>query len=73
MPGRSAKGGGGALYELYDHVSDPHETVNVADVPENRDLVANLTKQLNEGPHVRARQSPPTQRVRNSRTKCGQQ
>jgi iduronate 2-sulfatase len=34
------------IYELYDEVSDPLETTNVADRPENANLVAELVKRL---------------------------
>lgn len=34
------------VYELYDEKKDPLETTNVADRPENAELVAKLTKQL---------------------------
>ncbi len=35
--------------ELYDYYTDPDETVNIADQPENVILVANLSKQLHAG------------------------
>ncbi len=35
--------------ELYDHATDPAENVNVADRPENAELVADLTTQLRAG------------------------
>lgn len=35
--------------ELYDHVKDPQENVNVALVPENRKVVAELNKLLHSG------------------------
>ncbi len=35
--------------ELYDYQSDPNETVNIADLPENKELVAQLSKQLHAG------------------------
>ncbi len=36
-------------YELYDHQVDPKENVNIAQRPENAELVAKLTQQLHEG------------------------
>jgi iduronate 2-sulfatase len=35
--------------ELYDNSSDPEENTNIADLPENRDLVEQLSKQLAAG------------------------
>ncbi|MCE2399709.1 sulfatase-like hydrolase/transferase [Candidatus Poribacteria bacterium] len=35
--------------ELYDYHIDPNETVNIANLPENSDLVADLSKQLHAG------------------------
>ena len=35
--------------ELYDYHADPNETVNIANLPENRELVAQLSEQLNAG------------------------
>ena len=35
--------------ELYDYEVDPDETVNVADLPENAELVAHLSEQLEAG------------------------
>ncbi len=35
--------------ELYDHQNDPQENVNVADRPENRELVEGLTRQMEAG------------------------
>ena len=35
--------------ELYDHQSDPKETVNVVSRPENRELVSGLRRQLRSG------------------------
>ncbi len=35
--------------ELYDHKKDPDENVNVANHPENRNIVAKLSKELNDG------------------------
>ena len=35
--------------ELYDYSSDPDETVNIANLPENRELVAHLKAQLHAG------------------------
>lgn len=34
---------------LYDHLNDPGENVNVAELPENRQLVKQLTEQLHAG------------------------
>lgn len=34
---------------LYDHQADPHENLNIAEQPENAELVARLTKQLRAG------------------------
>jgi arylsulfatase A-like enzyme len=36
------------VYELYDEVADPLEKTNLADRPENAELVAKLTKQLHD-------------------------
>ena len=35
--------------ELYDYNADPDETVNIANLPENEELVANLSAQLHSG------------------------
>jgi arylsulfatase A-like enzyme len=35
--------------ELYDHQIDPHENENIAQKPENKSLVEELTKQINAG------------------------
>ena len=35
--------------ELYDYEADPDETINVADLPENAELVATLSEQLRAG------------------------
>ena len=35
--------------ELYDYHADPDETVNIADLPENTELVAQLSEQLHAG------------------------
>ena len=35
--------------ELYDYHADPDETVNIADLPENEELVTNLSVQLRTG------------------------
>ena len=37
------------VYELYDEQKDPLETINIADKPENAELVAKLAKQLHAG------------------------
>ena len=43
-------GNNGALgQELYDYHVDPDETVNIASLPENRELVAQLSEQLRAG------------------------
>lgn len=34
---------------LYDHREDPHENLNIAELPENQDLVSRLTEQLEKG------------------------
>ena len=34
---------------LYDHQTDPGENVNIAELPENRELVEDLTRQLHAG------------------------
>ena len=38
--------------ELYDHESDPQENVNIANRPENTELVKRLTIQLTAGWHA---------------------
>lgn len=35
--------------ELYDHESDPQENINIANLPENKELVKQLTTQLTAG------------------------
>ena len=35
--------------ELYDYDVDPHETINIANLPENAQLVAHLSEQLHAG------------------------
>ena len=35
--------------ELYDYQTDPHETINVASLPENAEIVTRLSKQLQTG------------------------
>ncbi len=35
--------------ELYDYDADPDETVNIADIPENEELVASLSQRLHAG------------------------
>ncbi len=35
--------------ELYDYDTDPHETVNIVNLPENAELVAQLNEQLHAG------------------------
>jgi|tagenome__1003787_1003787.scaffolds.fasta_scaffold20963682_2 iduronate 2-sulfatase len=42
------------IYELYDEVSDPLETTNIADRPENAKIVASLLKRL----HATGRNAP---------------
>jgi arylsulfatase A-like enzyme len=41
--------GSQAALELYDHQTDPQEDVNVAGLPENRELVELLTGRMNRG------------------------
>ena len=36
-------------HELYDHQHDPLENDNIADVPENKSLVDELTRQMRAG------------------------
>ena len=36
-------------YELYDHFIDPDENVNIANRPENTELVKQLANQLHKG------------------------
>lgn len=43
-PGNELKG-----IELYDHRTDPAENVNIANLPENKDLAAGLSKMLKAG------------------------
>ena len=40
---------GGRGLELYDYELDPNETVNIAGLPENAELVAGLSEQLRDG------------------------
>ncbi|HVV00195.1 MAG TPA: sulfatase [Verrucomicrobiae bacterium] len=42
-------GGSKSVYELYDEQGDPQENVNIANLPENRELVAGLTAELKRG------------------------
>ena len=35
--------------ELYDYDTDPDETINIANLPENAELIANFSKQLHAG------------------------
>ena len=35
--------------ELYDHKNDPQENINIANLPENTELVEKLTRQLEKG------------------------
>ena len=35
--------------ELYDYHTDPNETVNIANLPENKELIGHLSNQLNAG------------------------
>jgi iduronate 2-sulfatase len=37
------------VFELYDHLADPQENVNVAEALENKEIVAGLSSQLHEG------------------------
>ncbi|MFC1719240.1 iduronate sulfatase, partial [Candidatus Poribacteria bacterium] len=43
------KDGGEVDRELYDHQSDPYENVSIANRPENKTLVEELTKQMQAG------------------------
>ena len=43
------KGGEVVATELYDHEADPQENVNLAVMPEHKDLVARLAEQLDAG------------------------
>ena len=43
------EGNGRRGRELYDYDADPDETVNIADLPENAELVAHLSEQLHAG------------------------
>ncbi len=53
--------------ELYDHLSDPQENINIANDPENAKLVTQLTAQLNAG--WRASLPPkPTRTLTQTRT-----
>jgi len=36
-------------HELYDHQNDPQENVNIADRPENKVFVEQLTRQMQAG------------------------
>jgi len=38
-----------AACELYDHKNDPQENINIADKPENQELINNLRKELKAG------------------------
>ncbi len=51
--------------ELYDHQSDPQENINLANMPENTELVQQLTARLTAG----WRAARPPNRVRASKTK----
>lgn len=46
---RKRDGSGVVAYELYDHRADPNEDTNVADRPENKELVKKLAGQLAAG------------------------
>ena len=46
---RERKTGKVVAHELYDHATDPAEDRNLANLPENQDLVAKLSRQLREG------------------------
>ena len=48
--------------ELYDYSSDPDETVNIANLPENTELVEHLSKQLHAG--WRAALPDPQEQIR---------
>jgi arylsulfatase A-like enzyme len=43
------KEGDKVVFELYDHFTDPQENVNIANLPENKELVAGLQNQLHQG------------------------
>lgn len=45
----TAQGISMSVPELYDHQTDPQETVNVANLPENEKLVGELRNQLSRG------------------------
>ena len=36
-------------YELYDHKNDPDENYNIADKPENKKLITELSKKMKNG------------------------
>jgi hypothetical protein len=38
-----------AAVELYDNQADPQENINIADLPENKELVRTLSQQLKAG------------------------
>lgn len=42
------------VYELYDEQVDPGENTNIANEPENKELLAKLVEQLHEGFHVKS-------------------
>ncbi len=46
---RARAGGAPVAVELYDHQTDPQENVNLAKLPEKKNLVAELGKQLEAG------------------------
>ena len=53
--------------ELYDYRSDPYETVNIATLPENAELIANLSERLHAGWQAALPEEIPT-RVPQPRT-----
>lgn len=50
----SGRGGGVAGVELYDHEVDPGENTSIADTPEGRGVVKELTARLDAGPRAAA-------------------
>ena len=52
--------------ELYDYYTDPDETINVANLPENAELVADLSEQLRAG--WQAASPNLSKRIRTSKT-----
>jgi hypothetical protein len=46
---RPRGGGAPVAVELYDHRTDPQENVNLANLPDKKAVVAELSKQLQTG------------------------